>query len=180
MKQKILNTLENGFYLLALFAITSISVVGVIALNPTSESEPTVAGITTQISEQVSVVPPLVELSANSLGTNLEKRGEGAYILTKSLERLLAGKASFPNILKIKNLNSFEIKIKFNPLLVGQVSDLLKVEIYDILDVITLVSAQQLFLREITIPANSMREFSIAIETQENINFPFGFILEIK
>lgn len=180
MKQKILNLVENGFYLLALFAITSISVIGVMALNPASESEPAVAGINTEISEQISVIPPLLELSSNSLGANLEKRGEGIYTFSKNFEQLLGGKVAFPNILKIKNLNSFEIKIKLNPLIIGQVSDLLKVEIYDILDVITLISAEQLFFREVTIPANSERVFSIALESQKNINFSFGFILEIK
>lgn len=180
MNKKTINILENSFYLFAFVAIVAISVTGVIALNPVPIVDSNVAGLETIAFSQQNLIPVQAELLPEQFGFSIEKIGDGKYTVGKTIEKVFSGKLTYSNLIKLKNLNEQELKIQLNPLIIGQVSDILKIEIEDTLDVITLLKDEQLFPRTVTIPANSERVFSIKLESRENINFPFGIIIEVK
>jgi len=186
LKEQITNTIESGFYLSAFVAIVGLSVLGVIALNPKSVDDietpkAQVAGLNTDdVSEQTNAIPIIMVTNESDSSVILNKTGDGIYGYSVNIPSIQEEVTENFELGTIKNLNDFDVTINLNFSVVGNVSDLLKIDIQDSVDVISILRGGTLTQRQITIPANSERTFELAVTASENINFPFAVFAEIK
>ncbi len=176
MKNKVLDTIEGFFSILGLFAIISLSVLTVSALNPTEyvseNNNLQVQGV--QIEKDKVGVPVkvnnLVEESdsiTSELLTNQEDKYE-IVVSFKNLEDL----SKQIRLASLENSNDFNKKIIVSAATKSLV-DKIKISLVDNIDEVILYSDKSSFERSLTINSKSERTMELKVEVIEKINYPF-------
>ena len=188
MIKKILTISENSFAIVILLSIIAVTVASVIALNPKVYQDDSfnqqVAGIQTDNSSQLDRILTLPvkvydnNLSLDGYDAKLQTNSRGGYTYQAKFNLQREGNIKH-DFVKIENPNDFPVQARINTQILGNISDVLRINIEDKLDTLVLFDTIN-FERNITIPAKSSREFKINYEFLDNIFFPFEISFDIK